>query len=98
MEFSEEMQAAIEAKAKEIAEEKAKEIAEAKAAEIVKQINDENNKKTETLIKQHEAEIKTYKDSITAIIQGKTDKSEKTKMETLVDEINARRRANLKTR
>ena len=97
MEITPEMQELIEKKAAEIAEEKAKEIAETKAAEIVKQVADENAKKVEQLNATHAAEIKTYKDSIAAIINGKNE-PEKSKMQLLVDEINARRRANLKVR
>ena len=97
MEITPEMQELIEKKAAEIAEEKAKEIAETKAAEIVKQVADENAKKVEQLNATHAAEIKTYKDSIAAIINGNTE-PEKSKMQLLVDEINARRRANLKVR
>ena len=97
MEITKEMQDLIEAKAAEIAEEKAKEIAETKAAEIVKQVADENAKKIVQLNATHAAEIKTYKDSIAAIINGKNE-PEKTKMETLVEEINERRRSNLKQR
>ena len=97
MEIPKEMQDLIEAKAAEIAEEKAKEIAETKAAEIVKQVADENAKKIEQLNATHAAEIKTYKDSIAAIINGKNE-PEKTKMEMLVEEINERRRSNLKKR
>ena len=70
---------------------------EKKAAEIVKQVADENAKKVEQLNATHAAEIKTYKDSIAAIINGKNE-PEKSKMQMLVDEINARRRANLKVR
>ena len=97
MEITPEMQELIEKKAAEIAEEKAKEIAETKAAEIVKQVADENTKKIEQLNATHAAEIKTYKDSIAEIINGKNE-PEKSKMQLLVDEINARRRANLKVR
>ena len=97
MEITPEMQELIEKKAAEIAEEKAKEIAETKAAESVKQVADENAKKVEQLNATHAAEIKTYKDSIAAIINGKNG-PEKSKMQLLVDEINARRRANLKVR
>ena len=97
MEITQEMQELIEKKAAEIAEEKAKEIAETKAAEIVKQVADENAKKVEQLNATHAAEIKTYKDSIASIINGKNE-PEKSKMQLLVDEINARRRANLKVR
>ena len=97
MEITKEMQDLIEAKATEIAEEKAKEIAETKAAEIVKQVADENAKKIEQLNTAHAAEIKTYKDSIAAIINGKNE-PEKSKMQLLVDEINERRRSNLKQR
>ena len=97
MEITKEMQDLIEAKAAEIAEEKAKEIAETKAAEIVKQVADENAKKIEQLNATHAAEIKTYKDSIAAIINGKNE-PEKSKMQLLVDEINERRRLNLKVR
>ena len=97
MEITPEMQELIEKKAAEIAEEKAMEIAEAKAAEIVKQVADENAKKVEQLNATHAAEIKTYKDSIAAIINGKNE-PKKSKMQLLVDEINARRRANLKVR
>ena len=70
---------------------------EAKAAEIVKQVADENAKKIEQLNATHAAEIKTYKDSIAAIINGKNE-PEKSKMQLLVDEINERRRSNLKQR
>lgn len=97
MEITKEMEDLIEAKAAEIAEEKAKEIAETKAAEIVKQVADENAKKIEQLNATHAAEIKTYKDSIAAIINGKNE-PEKSKMQLLVDEINERRRSNLKKR
>ena len=97
MEITKEMQDLIEAKAAEIAEEKAKEIAETKAAEIVKQVADENAKKIEQLNETHAAEIKTYKDSIAAIINGKNE-PKKSKMQLLVDEINERRRSNLKKR
>lgn len=87
MEFSDEMKAAIEAKAAEIAE--------AKTQEIVKQVTEESEKKIATLTEKHAAEIKTYKDSIAAIISGKgEEKPEKTKMETLVDAINAKRLSN----
>lgn len=97
MEITPEMQELIEKKAAEIAEEKAKEIAETKAAEIVKQVADENAKKVEQLNATHAAEIKTYKDSIAAIINGKNEPA-KSKMQLLVDEINERRRSNLKVR
>lgn len=74
---------------------KAKELADEKAKEIIEQITKENNEKIEKITTAHAAEIKTYKDSITAIISGKNEeKSQKTKMELLVDEINARRNSN----
>ena len=92
MEITPEMQELIEKKAAEIAEEKAKEIAETKAAEIVKQVADENAKKVEQLNATHAAEIKTYKDSITAIISGKGEDPEKSEMEKRIDEINKRRK------
>ena len=97
MEITPEMQELIEKNAAEIAEEKAKEIAETKAAEIVKQVADENAQKVEQLNATHAADIKTYKDSIAAIINGKNE-PEKSKMQLLVDEINERRRSNLKVR
>lgn len=83
MEITPELQAIIEDKAKEIAEEKAK--------EIVKQVTEESESRIKTLNEKHAAEVKTYKDSITAIIAGKGEPPKKTKIETLIDEINARR-------
>lgn len=88
MEITPELQAIIEEKAKEIAEEKAK--------EIVKQVTEESESRIKALNEKHAAEVKTYKDSITAIIAGKGEEPEKTEIEKRIDEINKRRKPNLK--
>lgn len=82
----------LKAELERLAEEKAKKLAEEKAKEIIKQVSSECEKRITALSEKHNAEIKTYKDSITAIISGKEEKSEKTEIETLVDEINKRRK------
>ena len=84
MEFTDEIKAAIEEEAKKQAEEKAK--------EIIEQITRENEEKIAKLNEAHNAEIKTYKDSITAIISGKGEDPEKSEMEKRIDEINKRRK------
>lgn len=84
MEFTDEIKAAIAEEAKKQAEEKAK--------EIIEQITRENEEKITKLNEAHNAEIKTYKDSITAIISGKGEEPEKSEMEKRIDEINKRRK------
>lgn len=84
MEFTDEIKAAIAEEAKKQAEEKAK--------EIIEQITRENEDKIAKLNEAHVAEIKTYKDSITAIISGKDEDPEKSEMEKRIDEINKRRK------
>lgn len=84
MEFTDEIKAAIAEEAKKQAEEKAK--------EIIEQITRENEEKITKLNEAHAAEIKTYKDSITAIISGKGEDPEKSEMEKRIDEINKRRK------
>ena len=88
MELTPELKAELER----LAEEKAKTLAEEKAKEIVTQVSNECEKRITALSEKHNAEIKTYKDSITAIIAGIEEKPEKTEIETLVDEINKRRK------
>ena len=70
----------------------AKKQAEEKAKEIIEQITRENEEKITKLNEAHNAEIKTYKDSITAIISGKGEEPEKSEMEKRIDEINKRRK------
>ena len=72
-----------------------KEEAEKASAEIVKTINENYEKKIETLNEAHAKEINAYKSTISEIIQGKNE-PEKTKMQALVDEINERRKNNIK--
>ena len=84
MEFTDEIKDAIAEEAKKQAEEKAK--------ELIEQITRENEEKITKLNEAHNAEIKTYKDSITAIISGKGEEPEKSEMEKRIDEINKRRK------
>ena len=84
MEFTDEIKAAIAEEEKKQDEEKAK--------EIIEQITRENEEKITKLNEAHTAEIKTYKDSITAIISGKGEEPEKSEMEKRIDEINKRRK------
>ena len=87
MEITPEIQAEI--------DKRVKEEAEKASAEIVKTINENYEKKIEALNEAHTKEVNAYKNTITEIIQGKKD-PEKTKMQTLVDEINERRKNNIK--
>lgn len=87
MEITPEIQAEI--------DKRVKEEAEKASAEIVKTVNDNYEKKIEILNEAHAKEVAAYKNTITEIIQGKNE-PEKTKMQTLVDEINDRRAKNNK--
>lgn len=87
MEITPEIQAEI--------DKRVKEEAEKASAEIIKVINENYEKKIESLNEAHAKEVSAYKSTISEIIQGKSD-PEKTKMQTLVDEINERRRNNKK--
>lgn len=87
MEITPEIQAEI--------DKRVKEEAEKASAEIIKTINENYEKKIEALNEAHTKEVNTYKSTISEIIQGKND-PEKTKMQTLVDEINERRKNNIK--
>ena len=72
-----------------------KEEAEKASAEIVKTVNENYEQKIEALNEAHKKEVEAYKTTISEIIQGKNE-PEKTKMQTLVDEINERRKKNNK--
>lgn len=72
-----------------------KEEAEKASSEIIKTVTENYDKKIEALNEAHAKEVNAYKNTITEIIQGKTD-PEKSKMQTLVDEINERRKNNIK--
>lgn len=74
---------------------KIKEEAEKASAEIVKTVNENYEKKIEALNEAHKREVDAYKSTISEIIQGKNE-PEKTKMQTLVDAINERRKKNNK--
>lgn len=87
MEITPELQAEI--------DKRVKEESEKASAEIVKTINENYEKKIETLNEAHAKEVNAYKSTISEIIQGK-NAPEKTKMQTLVDEINERRKNNHK--
>ena len=87
MEITPEMQAEI--------DKRVKEESEKASAEIVKTINENYEKKIEALNEAHEKEVNAYKSTISEIIQGKHE-PEKSKMQTLVDEINERRKNNHK--
>lgn len=87
MEITPELQAEI--------DKRVKEESEKASAEIVKTINENYEKKIETLNEAHAKEVNAYKSTISEIIQGKNE-PEKTKMQTLVDEINERRKNNHK--
>lgn len=87
MEITPELQAEI--------DKRVKEESEKASAEIVKTINENYEKKIEALNEAHEKEVKAYKSTISEIIQGKHE-PEKSKMQTLVDEINERRKNNHK--
>lgn len=87
MEITPEIQAEI--------DKRVKEESEKASAEIIKTINENYEKKIESLNEAHAKEVNAYKSTISEIIQGKNE-PEKTKMQTLVDEINERRRNNNK--
>lgn len=87
MEITPEIQAEI--------DKRVKEEAEKASAEIIKTVTENYDKKIEALNEAHSKEVNTYKNTITEIIQGKKD-PEKTKMQALVDEINERRKNNIK--
>lgn len=87
MEITPEIQAEI--------DKRVKEESEKASAEIVKTLNDNYEQKIEALNEAHKKEVETYKTTISEIIQGKNE-PEKTKMQSLVDEINERRRKNNK--
>ena len=87
MEITPEIQAEI--------DKRVKEEAEKASAEIIKTVNENYEKKIETLNEAHAKEVNAYKNTITEIIQGKKE-PEKSKMQTLVDEINERRKNNIK--
>ena len=72
-----------------------KEEADKASAEIIKTVNENYEKKIETINEAHKKEVEAYKSTISEIIQGKNE-PQKTKMQTLVDEINERRRNNNK--
>lgn len=87
MEMTPEIQAEI--------DKRVKEEAEKASAEIIKTVNENYEKKIEALNEAHAKEVNTYKSTISEIIQGKHE-PEKSKMQTLVDEINERRKNNIK--
>ena len=87
MEITPEIQAEI--------DKRVKEESEKASAEIVKTINENYEKKIEALNEAHAKEGNAYKSTICEIIQGKNE-PEKSKMQTLVDEINERRKNNNK--
>lgn len=87
MEITPEIQAEI--------DKRVKEEAEKASSEIIKTVTENYDKKIEALNEAHTKEVNAYKNTITDIIQGKTD-PEKSKMQTLVDEINERRKNNIK--
>lgn len=87
MEITPEIQAEI--------DKRVKEEADKASAEIVKTINENYEQKIEALNEAHKKEVEAYKSTISEIIQGKNE-PEKTKMQTLVDEINDRRAKNNK--
>ena len=87
MEITPEIQAEI--------DKRVKEEADKASAEIVKTVSENYEQKIESLNEAHKKEVDAYKSTISEIIQGKNE-PEKTKMETLVDEINERRRKNNK--
>ena len=87
MEITPEIQAEI--------DKRVKEESEKASAEIVKTLNDSYEQKIEALNETHKKEVEAYKTTISEIIQGKNE-PEKSKMQTLVDEINERRRKNNK--
>lgn len=87
MEITPEIQAEI--------DKRVKEEAEKASAEIVKTINDNYEKKIKSLNEAHAKEVNAYKSTISEIIQGKSE-PEKSKMQSLVDEINERRKNNIK--
>lgn len=72
-----------------------KEEAQKSSAEIIKAVNENYEKKIEALNEAHEKEVAAYKNTITEIIQGKNE-PEKSKMQSLVDEINDKRAKNNK--
>ena len=87
MEITTEIQAEI--------DKRVKEEAEKASAEIIKTVNENYEKKIEALNEAHAKEVNAYKNTISEIIKGKNE-PEKTKMQTLVDEINERRKNNIK--
>ena len=87
MEITPEIQAEI--------DKRVKEEADKASAEIVKTINENYEQKIEALNETHRKEVEAYKTTISEIIQGKGE-PEKSKMQTLVDEINERRKKNNK--
>lgn len=87
MEITPEIQAEI--------DKRVKEEAEKASAEIIKTVNENYEKKIEALNEAHAKEVNAYKSTISEIIQGKNE-PEKSKMQTLVDEINERRKNNNK--
>ena len=87
MEITPELQAEI--------DKRVKEESEKASAEIVKTINENYEKKIEALNEAHAKEVNAYKSTISEIIQGKHE-PEKSKMQTIVDEINERRKNNHK--
>ena len=87
MEITPEIQAEI--------DKRVKEEAEKASAEIIKTVNENYEKKIEALNEAHAKEVNAYKNTISEIIQGKNE-PEKSKMQTLVDEINERRKNNIK--
>lgn len=87
MEMTPEIQAEI--------DKRVKEESEKASAEIIKTVNENYEKKIEALKEAHAKEVNAYKSTISEIIQGKHE-PEKSKMQTLVDEINERRKNNNK--
>ena len=87
MEITPEIQAEI--------DKRVKEEAEKASAEIIKTVNENYEKKIEALNEAHTKEVNAYKSTISEIIQGKNE-PEKSKMQILVDEINERRKNNIK--
>ena len=87
MEITPEIQAEI--------DKRVKEEAEKASAEIIKTVNENYEKKIEALNEAHAKEVNAYKSTRSEIIQGKNE-PEKSKMQLLVDEINERRKNNIK--
>ena len=86
MEITPEIQAEI--------DKRVKEESEKASAKIIKTVSENYEKKIEALNEAHAKEVTAYKSTISEIIQGNNE-PEKSKMQTLVDEINERRKKNI---